>query len=117
VREGFAAALRFQPRLERERHLVAIGDEKTTTGVTRAEHDLWSLAGHRLSARRPCGQSVPFISARPLSEQYQLTARSRNLLNLDIFDFDFALNGILCRNQPAESSSRACALADCKLWV
>ncbi len=93
VLDGADAARRFELPLDREADFVALGDDNTAIGASRAEHDLSGLAGHRLRSHGGLGeQPVPFILSHPLTPQYRKIAVTRRLRNFDIFDF--ALNGI-----------------------
>jgi phosphonoacetate hydrolase len=92
VLDGPEAARRFEMPVDREADFVALGDDNTVIGASRAEHDLSGLAGHRLRSHGGLGeQRVPFILSRPLTPEYRLRAETRRLRNFDIFDF--ALNG------------------------
>jgi len=93
VLDGPEAAKRFQMPLDREADFVALGDDNTAIGASRAEHDLSGLAGHRLRSHGGLGeQRVPFILSRPLTPQYRHLVEAALLRNFDIFDF--ALNGV-----------------------
>jgi phosphonoacetate hydrolase len=87
------AARRFELPLDREADFVALGNDNTAIGASRAEHDLSGLAGHRLRSHGGLGeQLVPFILSHPLTPEYRDIAATRRLRNFDIFDF--ALNGV-----------------------
>jgi phosphonoacetate hydrolase len=93
VLDGPEAAKRFEMPGDREADFVALGDDNTVIGASRAEHDLAGLAGHRLRSHGGLGeQRVPFILSRPLTPEYLHHAETRPLRNFDIFDF--ALNGV-----------------------
>jgi phosphonoacetate hydrolase len=93
VLDGPEAARRFEMPADREADFVALGDENTVIGASRAEHDLSGLAGHRLRSHGGLGeQVVPFILSRPLTREYRQVSESRRLRNFDIFDF--ALNAV-----------------------
>jgi len=93
VLDGADTAERFELPLDREADFVVLGDANTAIGASRAEHDLSSLAGHRLRSHGGLGeQRVPFILSRPLTPDYRQLAETRRLRNFDIFDF--ALNGV-----------------------
>ncbi len=93
VLDGPEAAMRFEMPVDREADFVALGDDNTVIGASRAEHDLSGLAGHRLRSHGGLGeQVVPFILSRPLTREYRQISESRRLRNFDIFDF--ALNGV-----------------------
>jgi phosphonoacetate hydrolase len=93
VLDGPEAARRFEMPVDREADFVALGDDNTVIGASRAEHDLSGLAGHRLRSHGGLGeQVVPFILSRPLTREYRQVSESRRLRNFDIFDF--ALNGV-----------------------
>jgi phosphonoacetate hydrolase len=93
VLDGPEAARRFEMPVDREADFVALGDDNTVIGASRAEHDLSGLAGHRLRSHGGLGeQVVPFILSRPLTREYRQVSEGRRLRNFDIFDF--ALNGI-----------------------
>jgi phosphonoacetate hydrolase len=93
VLDGPEAAKRFEMPADREADFVALGDDNTVIGASRAEHDLAGLAGHRLRSHGGLGeQRVPFILSRPLTPEYLHHAETRPLRNFDIFDF--ALNGV-----------------------
>jgi phosphonoacetate hydrolase len=78
---------------DREADLVVTGNRNTVIGASAAEHDLSSLAGHRLRSHGGAfEQSVPFLLSDPVTAEYRDTAESRRLRNFDIFDF--ALNGV-----------------------
>jgi phosphonoacetate hydrolase len=86
-----AAATWELPR-DREADLVVTGDHHTVIGASEAEHDLSTLAGHRLRSHGGGSeQIVPFLLSRPLAPDHAEIASSRRLRNFDIFDF--ALNG------------------------
>jgi phosphonoacetate hydrolase len=92
VLDGINAAERFEMPLDREADFIAISHRDAVIGATRAEHDLTSLAGHRLRSHGGLSeQAVPFILSRPLNAQYRSVSETRRLRNVDIFDF--ALNG------------------------
>ena len=92
VLDRAAAAAEYELPYDREADLVVTGDANTVLGANEAEHDLASLAGHRLRSHGGRGeQRVPFLLSRPLNAAYRDTARSR-LRNFDIFDF--VLNGV-----------------------
>jgi phosphonoacetate hydrolase len=93
VLDGPEAARRFEMPLDREADFVVLGDDNAVIGAAGAEHDLSSLAGHRLRSHGGLGeQRVPFILSRPLTPEYRDHAETGPLRNFDIFDF--ALNGI-----------------------
>jgi phosphonoacetate hydrolase len=93
VLDGPEAARRFEMPVDREADFVALGDDNTVIGASRAEHDLSGLAGHRLRSHGGLGeQVVPFILSRPLTREYRQVSEGRRVRNFDIFDF--ALNGI-----------------------
>jgi phosphonoacetate hydrolase len=93
VLDAASAARQFELPLDREADFVVLGDDHTTIGAARAEHDLAGLAGHRLRSHGGLGeQNVPFILSRPLTREFIEIAASRRLRNFDIFDF--ALNGV-----------------------
>jgi phosphonoacetate hydrolase len=93
VLDGPEAARRFEMPPDLEADFVALGDDNTVIGASRAEHDLSGLAGHRLRSHGGLGeQVVPFILSRPLTREYRQVSESRRLRNFDIFDF--ALNGV-----------------------
>src|SRR5215469_4630925 len=90
VLERDAAAAEYELPYDREADLVVTGDANTVLGASEAEHDLASLAGHRLRSHGGRGeQRVPFLLSHPLTTAYRERARAR-LRNFDIFDF--ALN-------------------------
>jgi phosphonoacetate hydrolase len=92
VLDGPSAAQRFEMPLDREGDFIAIGRRDAVIGATRAEHDLTSLAGHRLRSHGGLSErAVPFILSQPLNARYRLVAEIRRLRNFDIFEF--ALNG------------------------
>ena len=92
VLDRAAAAAEYELPYDREADLVVTGDANTVLGASEAEHDLASLAGHRLRSHGGRGeQRVPFLLSRPLTAAYRDKARGR-LRNFDIFDF--ALNGV-----------------------
>jgi phosphonoacetate hydrolase len=91
VLDGPAAASRYELPPELEGDFVALGDVDTVIGGSSAEHDLTSLAGHRLRSHGGLGeQAVPFIVSRRLNPDY-LADKAGGLRNFDIFDA--ALNG------------------------
>ena len=93
VLDGKSAALRYEMPIDREGDFVAIGDTHAVIGSSRAEHDLASLAGHRLRSHGGLSeQVVPFIVSRAVNDAYRNLAESRRLRNFDIFDF--VLNGV-----------------------
>jgi len=93
VLDGPEAARRFEMPADREADFVVLGDDSTAIGAARAEHDLSSLAGHRLRSHGGLGeQRVPFILSRPLTPEYWYRAETGALRNFDIFDY--ALNGV-----------------------
>jgi phosphonoacetate hydrolase len=93
VLDGPEAARRFEMPADREADFVALGDDNTVIGASRAEHDLSGLAGHRLRSHGGLGeQVVPFILSHPLTREYRQVSENRRLRNFDIFDF--ALNGV-----------------------
>jgi phosphonoacetate hydrolase len=92
VLDRAAAAAEYELPYDREADLVVTGDANTVLGASEAEHDLASLAGHRLRSHGGRGeQRVPFLLSRPLTATYREKAQGR-LRNFDIFDF--ALNGV-----------------------
>jgi phosphonoacetate hydrolase len=92
VLDRAAAAAEYELPYDREADLVVTGDASTVLGAGEAEHDLASLAGHRLRSHGGRGeQRVPFLLSHPLTTAYRERARTR-LRNFDIFDF--ALNGV-----------------------
>jgi phosphonoacetate hydrolase len=93
VLDGAEAARRFELPADLEADFVVLGDDNTTIGAARADHDLSGLAGHRLRSHGGLGeQRVPFILSQPLTAEYRHVAATRRLRNFDIFDF--ALNGV-----------------------
>jgi phosphonoacetate hydrolase len=93
VLDRTAAAAEYELPYDREADLVVTGDRNTVLGASEAEHDLASLAGHRLRSHGGRGeQRVPFLVSEPLNGDYRDKGRSR-LRNFDIFDF--ALNGVV----------------------
>jgi phosphonoacetate hydrolase len=91
VLERAAAAAEYELPWDREADLVVTGDANTVIGAAAAEHDLSSLAGHRLRSHGGRGeQRVPFLLSHPLTAAHAGKA-GRRLRNFDIFDF--ALNG------------------------
>jgi phosphonoacetate hydrolase len=92
VLDRAVAAAEYELPYDREADLVVTGDANTVLGASEAEHDLASLAGHRLRSHGGRGeQRVPFLLSHPLTTAYRERARAR-LRNFDIFDF--ALNGV-----------------------
>jgi phosphonoacetate hydrolase len=92
VLDRAAAAAEYELPYDREADLVVTGDRNTVIGASEAEHDLASLAGHRLRSHGGRGeQRVPFLLSHPLDDAYRDRAKAR-LRNFDIFDF--ALNGV-----------------------
>ncbi|HEU0216101.1 MAG TPA: phosphonoacetate hydrolase [Stellaceae bacterium] len=92
VLDRAAAAAEYELPYDREADLVVTGDANTVLGASEAEHDLASLAGHRLRSHGGRGeQRVPFLLSHALTAAYREKARGR-LRNFDIFDF--ALNGV-----------------------
>ena len=92
VLDRAAAAAEYELPYDREADLVVTGDANTVLGASETEHDLASLAGHRLRSHGGRGeQRVPFLLSHPLTAVYRERARGR-LRNFDIFDF--ALNGV-----------------------
>ena len=88
VLDGVSAAKRFEMPLDREGDFIAISRGNTVIGATRAEHDLASLAGHRLRSHGGISeQVVPFILSRPPNPKYWSIAETRRLRNFDMFDF------------------------------
>jgi phosphonoacetate hydrolase len=93
VLDGPDAAQRFELPLDREADFVALGDDNTAIGASRAAHDLSGLAGHRLRSHGGLGeQLVPFILSRPPNAEHRRVVATRRLRNFDIFDF--VLNGV-----------------------
>jgi phosphonoacetate hydrolase len=93
VLDAASAARQFELPLYREADFVVLGDDNTTIGGARGEHDLSGLAGHRLRSHGGLGeQNVPFILSRPLTPRFLEIAATRRLRNFAIFDF--ALNGV-----------------------
>jgi len=91
TREEACAA--FELPYDREADLVVTGDRNTVIGATAAEHDISTLAGHRLRSHGGAfEQRVPFLLSHPLTAEYRAITESRALRNFDIFDF--ALNGV-----------------------
>jgi phosphonoacetate hydrolase len=92
VLDRAAAAAEYELPYDREADLVVTGDANTVLGASEGEHDLASLAGHRLRSHGGRGeQRVPFLLSQPLAAEFRERARGR-LRNFDIFDF--ALNGV-----------------------
>ncbi len=92
VMDGPEAARRFELPLDLEGDFAVLGDAGTVIGASRAEHDLSTLAGHRLRSHGGLAeQKVPFIVSRRLQPAYQ-AARQSGLRNFDIFDA--VLNGV-----------------------
>jgi len=92
VLDRAAAAAEYELPFDREADLVVTGDHNTVLGASEAEHDLNSLAGHRLRSHGGRGeQRVPFLVSHPLNGAYCDKAKAR-LRNFDIFDF--VLNGV-----------------------
>jgi phosphonoacetate hydrolase len=92
VLDRAAAAAEYELPYDREADLVVTGNANTVLGASEAEHDLASLAGHRLRSHGGRGeQRVPFLLSHPLTPAYRENGRGR-LRNFDIFDF--ALNGV-----------------------
>ena len=68
VLDGPSAAECFELPPDREADFVAIAQRHTTIGSRRAEHDLSTVAGHRLRSHRGISeQAVPFIVSTPRS--------------------------------------------------
>jgi phosphonoacetate hydrolase len=81
------AARLLQLPYDREADLVVTGDRNTVIGARAAEHDLSSLAGHRLRSHGGAfEQQVPFLLSSPLDPEYEDRARSQTLRNFDIFE-------------------------------
>jgi phosphonoacetate hydrolase len=93
VLTGREAARRYGLPEELEGDFAVLGDRATVIGATRREHDLTSLAGHRLRSHGGLGeQRVPFLLSHPLTPGHRSRAAQSALRNFDIFDF--ALNGV-----------------------
>ncbi|MGX7709367.1 phosphonoacetate hydrolase [Methylobacterium sp. Gmos1] len=93
VLTGKEAATRFGLPEEFEGDLAVLGDHGTVIGASREEHDLSSLAGHRLRSHGGLAeQRVPFLLSHPLTTEYADRALIDALRSFDIFDF--VLNGV-----------------------
>ena len=82
----------FDLPADREGDVVVVAEAHVCVGASEKDHDLSSLAGHRLRTHGGVSEArVPFILSHPLNDEYRLRAGSAVLKSHQIFDF--AING------------------------
>ena len=88
-----SAVKKFDLPSDRIGDIIVVGDQGTVLGTKKEWHDLSKLGGMRLRSHGGLADRQSyFILCRKLNNEYERIAKSRQLLNYDIFDF--ALNGV-----------------------